>query len=105
MDLGENLSWNCLTVNILNSSNHLYSPELEGNGLCSVNLSMFKPVAKLQVLNLSHNQLSKLDEVQMYICFTAKTRYTESNKDIPRYYIDYDRTSYLEEELWCIQDS
>ena len=31
--------------------------------------------------------------------------YTEPNKDIPRYYIDYYKTSYLEEGFWGIQNA
>ena len=63
LDLGENLLTNSLTADSLNGLHHLYGLRLAGNGLRTLNASMFKPVAKLQGLNLAKNQLSKLDYV------------------------------------------
>ncbi len=62
LDLGDNLLTNSLTVASLEGLHHLYGLRLAGNGLRTLNASMFEPVAKLQVLNLADNQLSKLDE-------------------------------------------
>ena len=31
-------------------------------------------------------------------------KYTEPNKDIPHYYMDYYKTSYLEEGFWHVQN-
>ena len=49
LDLGDNLLANSLTSNSLNGLYHLYGLRLAGNGLRTLNASMFKPVAKLQV--------------------------------------------------------
>ena len=64
LDLGDNMLTNSLTADSLTGLHHLYGLRLAGNGLRTLNASMFKSVAKLQVLNLADNQLSKLDEVR-----------------------------------------
>ena len=69
LDLGENVLTNSLTADSLNGLHHLYGLRLAGNGLRTLNASMFKPVAKLQVLNLADNLLSKLDEVCIFMNF------------------------------------
>ena len=61
LDLGDNLLTNTLTAASLQGLNHLYGLRLAGNGIRSLNASVFKPVSKLQVLNLADNQLANLD--------------------------------------------
>ena len=42
----------------------------------------------------------------MYILtLNVALNYTEPNKDIPHYYIDYYKINYLEEEIWGIQNT
>ena len=66
LDLGENLLTNSLTTDFLNSLYLLYGHRLDINGLYNFKMSTFKPVAKLQGLNLAKNQLSKLDYVSFW---------------------------------------
>ena len=69
LDLGDNMLTNSLTADSLTGLHHLYGLRLAGNGLRTLNASMFKSVAKLQVLNLANNQLSKLDEVRNMVFY------------------------------------
>ena len=76
LDLGDNMLTNSLTADSLTGLHHLYGLRLAGNGLRTLNASMFKSVAKLQVLNLADNQLSKLDEVRNMF-FMHSVTYTD----------------------------
>jgi Leucine-rich repeat (LRR) protein len=61
LDLGDNLLGKSLTTASLEGLGHLYGLRLAGNGILSLNASVFSHVPKLQVLNLADNELSKLD--------------------------------------------
>ena len=43
--------------------------------------------------------------MQEWGCIQGDTVITLTSKDIPHYYIDYYKTSYLEEEFWGIQNA
>ena len=63
LDLGDNLLAHSLTTSSrsLEGFSHLYGLRLAGNGIRSLNGSVFRYVPKLQVLNLADNELTKLE--------------------------------------------
>ena len=65
LDLGDNLLAHSLTISASRSfegmSSHLYGLRLAGNGIRSLNGSIFRHVSQLQALNLADNELTLLD--------------------------------------------